>query len=148
MISPELLRRYPHFAGLSEQQLKTLAMLGQQRTYKAGDVLAEEGRPATHLFVLMEGGVDVRYRLPDGGSVTVDTLGPGDLMGWSSLIEPYRLTATLVAREDSRVLTLDGAKVRQACEEDTGLGYHLACQVAKALRSRLQSTRLQLAGQS
>ena len=148
MISPELLRRYPHFAGLSEEQLKKLAMMGQEWNFQAGHVLVEEGRPAGQLFVLMEGSVDVRYRLPDGGSVTVDTLGPGDLMCWSALIEPYRLTATLVAREDSRALALDAAKLRQACQEDPQLGFHLMRQVAKALRSRLQSTRLQLAGQS
>ncbi len=36
MISPELLRRYPFFGTLSEEQLRQIAMIAEEQTYEAG----------------------------------------------------------------------------------------------------------------
>ena len=46
MISPELLRKYPFFGSLDDSQLRELAMLAEEETYKSGEVIFQEGGPA------------------------------------------------------------------------------------------------------
>jgi len=145
MISPERLRRYPHCAGAPDDLLKAVAMLAHERHFKAGERLFEEGATATKLMFLDAGEVDIVYRLGDDRDVTVDTLVEGDLVAWSALLEPYRLTATGVARNDGVVIELEAEGVRKICQENPVYGFHMMTQVAKTLRDRLNATRVQLA---
>jgi len=145
MISPERLRRYPHCAGAPDELLKAVAMLAHERHFKAGERLFEEGATATNLMFLDAGEVDIVYRLGDDREVTVDTLVEGDLMAWSALLEPYRLSATGVGRKDGTVIELEADGVRRICRENPAHGFHMMTQVAMTLRDRLNATRVQLA---
>ena len=42
MISPEVLRRYPHFAGVPEDCLKSVAMISDERSFKADETIFQE----------------------------------------------------------------------------------------------------------
>lgn len=148
MISPERLRRYPHCAGAPDEMLKSVAMLAQERRFKAGERLFEEGATATKLMFLEAGEVDIIYRLGDDRDVTVDTLVEGDLMAWSALLEPYRLTATGIARKDGLVIEIEAEGLRGMCQANPMYGYQMMTQVAIALRDRLAATRVQLAAMS
>lgn len=148
MISPERLRRYPHCAGAPDDLLKAVAMLAQERPFKAGDRLFEEGATATKLMFLDSGEVDIVYRLGDDREVAVETLVEGDLMAWSALLDPYRLTATGLARKDGVAIEIEAEKLRQICQENPSHGFVMMTQVAKTLRDRLSATRVQLAAAS
>lgn len=145
MISPERLRRYPHCAGAPDDMLKSVAMLAQERHFKVGERLFEEGATATKLMFLDSGEVDIVYRLGDDREVTVDTLVEGDLVAWSALLEPYRLTATGVARKDGVAIEIEADGLRGICQANPAYGYRMMTQVAIALRDRLSATRVQLA---
>jgi CRP-like cAMP-binding protein len=145
MISPERLRRYPHCAGAPDDLLKSVAMLARERPFKAGERLFEEGATATKLMFLDSGEVDIVYRLGDDREVAVETLVAGDLMAWSALLEPYRLTATGVARNDGVAIEIDAEELRKICQGNPSHGFVMMTQVAKTLRDRLAATRVQLA---
>ena len=145
MISPEVLRRYPYFAGISEESLKQLAMLAEEKHIAADTLLFREGDTAAHLSVILKGEVSIQYELGSGEMRTVDTLVAGDLLGWSAIIEPYKYTAIATAVEDLELARIDGAKLRQLCEADPLLGFRLTTQVAKLLAHRLEGARVQLA---
>ncbi len=161
MISPEALRRYPIFAQSTDSTLKAIAMASDERPFKAGDRLFEESgslkardriyektQTATHLMIVVKGQVDLTNRLGSGREAIVSTAVAGDLLGPSSMIEPYELTASGLARTDGALIWIDAARLRQLCEEDHTLGYHLMSQIARALRNRLQHAFSQLAGMS
>ena len=93
MISPEVLRRYPYFAGINEESIKQLAMIAEEKVVPANTVMFREGDPATHLSVILKGEVNIQYYLGNGELRTVDTLVDGDLLMWSALVEPYKTTA-------------------------------------------------------
>jgi CRP/FNR family cyclic AMP-dependent transcriptional regulator len=148
MISPERLRRYPHCAGAPDDLLKSVAMLANERSFKVGERLFEEGATATKLMFLDSGEVDIVYHLGNDREVTVETLVEGDLMAWSALLEPYRLTATGVARNDGVVIEIEAEDLRRTCQENPSHGFIMMTQVAKTLRDRLSATRVQLAAMS
>lgn len=145
MISPEVLRRYPYFAGISDEHLKQLAVMAEEKTVPAGSVMFREGDPATHFSVILSGEVNIQYMLGNGELRTVDTLVEGDLLMWSALVEPYRATALGTTTKETRLARIDAPKLRLLCEEEPILGYRLMTQVARLLANRLEGARVQLA---
>jgi CRP/FNR family transcriptional regulator, cyclic AMP receptor protein len=145
MISPEVLRRYPYFASVGEESLRQLAMITEEKRVPAGTELFREGDPAKFFSVILSGEVSIQYLLGNGDLRTVDTLVPGDLLGWSALVEPYKYTAIGTTTKATELAMIDGTKIRQICDRDPLLGYRLAVEVAKLLGHRLEGARIQLA---
>lgn len=161
MISPEVFRRYPHFAGIDEACLGEVAKISEEREFKNGETIFEEsgsylatariyekGEQATHLMLLTKGKVDIALTLGTGEKAVVGTLVDGDLMALSALIPPYHLSATGVAKQDGKMIQIKAEALRKLCEDNPPLGYRLMQGVAKGIMTRLQDTRVELAGQS
>lgn len=145
MISPELLRRYPYFALISEESLKQIAMWADEVTVPPDTRLFNEGDPARYLFVIMQGEVNIQYLLGNGELRTVDTLIGGDLLVWSALVEPHKTTAAGTTTKQTHLLRVDGRQLRELCEKDPQVGYRLMLEVAGLLANRLEGARVQLA---
>ena len=145
MISPELLRRYPYFAGVNEEALKEVAMISDEVTAAAGETLFSEDDKADYLYILTEGEIDLQNTLGSGERRTVDTAVAGDLACWSVLVEPYRCTATGAVRKDARLIAIHGQKLRALCETNHDLGYRMLMSVTRLLATRLEGARVQLA---
>lgn len=75
--------------------------------------------------------------------VTVQTVGPGEVLGWSWLVPPYRWQFDCRAADAVRGLTFDAEWLRERCEQDHELGYLLLKQLVIVIASRLAATRLQ-----
>ena len=157
MISPETLRRYPYFAGIDEECLRSVAQLGEENEFKKGEVIFtesgeflasdriyQEGETAKHLMLILEGEIDIALTFSTDNQVVVGTLVAGDLMALSSLLPPYHLTSTAIGRSDGKMICIEAEGLRKLMDEDTDLGYHIMSGVAKALRDRLQNTRIEL----
>jgi CRP-like cAMP-binding protein len=145
MVSIEVLRSFPYFAGVSAESLKAVAAITEERAFPAGQPLFKEGEPAQALYILRAGEVDIVYQHHVDEGRVVDTVVAGDLIGWSSLVEPYRCTATAVPRAAGRAVRIDAAGIRKLCEHDHTLGYHLLKELAGTLSRRLQGALVQLA---
>lgn len=145
MISTELLRRYPYFTAGGEYALKAITMFAEEVTLEAEDILVNEDDPADTIFVVVSGAMEVEARLGDGSSEVVDTLVPGDLLGWSAMFANRRYSASCVAQSESKLVALDGAKLRALCAENSRLGLNLMSEVVKAVGHRLGGARSKLA---
>jgi CRP-like cAMP-binding protein len=148
MISPELLRRYPFFGGLTEAQLAGIAMIAEQVGFTNGTVIGEEGKSAIKFYLLTEGAIDLLYSGGGEGRISnalVGEVAPGEAFELSALIEPYCRTTTLKAAEDVCAVAIDAAGLRAMCEVDTRLGYVLMRNLCKTVMERLDGVRIQLA---
>ena len=139
-----LIAESPLFTGLSEEQLELISGCGQNVTFDAGERLFREGDPADTFFLIRHGIVALDTYVPNRGALTVDTVGPGEMTGWSWLVPPYRWHFTGRAVEEVRAVQFDGACLRGKCDADPVLGYALLNRFAKVLVDRLQATRFQL----
>jgi CRP/FNR family cyclic AMP-dependent transcriptional regulator len=148
MVSPEVLRRYPYFAGIGEATLKSIAMIAEEESVAAGTQLFAEGDKVAALSVIVRGEIDIQYLLGNGELRTVDTLMDGELLCWSALVEPFKCTAMAKAVKKTELVSIAADKLRELCDNDSLLGYKLGLRVAKLLAHRLESTRLQLASLS
>jgi CRP/FNR family transcriptional regulator, cyclic AMP receptor protein len=145
MISPEVLGRYTYFAGVSEEGLKQIAMIAEEKSIPGETRVFNEGDPATHMLIIVRGEINIQFVLGNGELRIIDTMADGDLLGWSSLIEPYKMTANGTTGKNTTLIRIDAVKLRQLCEKDRSLGYCLLLQIAKLLAHRLEGAHVQLA---
>ena len=151
MVSPELLKRFPFFFAFNEAELILIAMIADQEEVEQGTVLFEETQPATTLFLLQEGSVELFYTAADKQHSTaskefsVGEINPGEIFAISALIEPYVLNAGARTSQRSKILKINAEALRALFENDCDLGYKTMHQITKALMERLTSTRVQLA---
>ncbi len=140
----ELMTESRVFAGLTEEQLSTIAGCAINERFQAGEWLFQAGEPADRFYLIREGAVALEIHAPGRGAIVIETLHEGEVAGWSWLFPPYRWQFDGRAMSDTRVVGFDGACLRGKCETDHELGYQLMRRFADSLTERLQATRLQL----
>jgi CRP/FNR family cyclic AMP-dependent transcriptional regulator len=146
MVSPELLRRFPFFSGLTDEEIKSIAMISDEETYEANTFIFREGDKAQKMFVLIEGTVDIMVNTDEEGleRETVSTLNHGDVFCWSAVVEPNLLTASAFAATPVIVVAIDGAGLRAMFELDCHLGFRILQKAAVIISDRLKDTRIQM----
>jgi CRP-like cAMP-binding protein len=112
--------------------------------FETGDVLFREGGAADRFYVIRSGTVALETFAPARGGMTIETIGAGEVVGWSWLFPPYRWQFDARALSRVRATALDGACLRGKCEDDPALGYDLMKRFAQVMIERLQWTRLRL----
>jgi len=144
MVSPELLRRFVFFAGVSDEELKQLAMAGREQAASVGEVLFTEGKHAHNFYFLTEGTVEL-LNVGSGNqeSIAISSLPAGELLGWSAVIAPYIYTATARAARPSRVIVFAGADLEKLMSDDH-FSSLLMKKIAQVIGQRLKDTRIQL----
>ena len=105
-----------------------------------------EGSDANRFFLILEGHVVLESETQDGATIPIQTLGPGDDLGWSWLFPPYSLQFSARATEPTKAIFFYGTRLRARCEADHDLGFALMKRVAEVMVKRLQATRQQLVG--
>jgi CRP-like cAMP-binding protein len=112
--------------------------------FNAGETIFREGEDADKFYLIRQGKVALETAVPQRGSVIIQTLGEGEVLGWSWLVAPYRWRFDARATELTRAIALDGKCLRGRSEEDHDLGYELMKRAAQIMEQRLQAARLQL----
>jgi CRP-like cAMP-binding protein len=128
---------------LSEQHRMRLASGVRSFTAAAGEYLAREGQPAHAFYLVQSGHVGIGTHLAKGGAAPIQTVGPGEVVGWSWLLPPFRWQFDARAMDAVRGLSFDSQWLRDQCEQDHELGYHVLKQLVAVISSRLAATRLQ-----
>jgi CRP/FNR family cyclic AMP-dependent transcriptional regulator len=147
MIPYRLLQGFSLFEGLSEDELKIIADQGREEDYDEGEVIFEERTEARHVFLLAEGRVALRFRLPLKPltrETTIDTVSKGEVFAWSALVKPHRLTATAICSERAKCLVFEGEDLHRIFQENNHIGYVVIENLAAVIAGRLRDVRLQL----
>jgi CRP-like cAMP-binding protein len=137
----QTLARHPFLAGLDERGLGSLAGLASFKKFEAGQIIFHEGDPARECYLLCQGKVAIETALMGVAGIQIDTLGEGEVLGWSWLLPPYELHYSARALEPTQAIALDGKALRDRCERDHDLGYELMKRFALVIVRRLAATR-------
>ena len=131
-------------AALGETQLRRLLAHARELQVGAGTTLFRQGDAADRFYVLREGAVQVGVPAINGPELEVQSLGPGDVIGWSWLIEPYRWAFDARVTRDARLLAFNGPEIIAECERDPALGYALFKVFAGLMSTRLHAARTRM----
>jgi len=140
----ERLKELSFSAQLPDKVVDHLAEISLAIDYPAGSVLFREGSVNDTLYLVCWGTVALEMNVPARGAARLLTLGPGDLVAWSSLLNHGEMTATAIVTEDAQLIAISAPKLRRLCEADHELGFQFMRRLSQALAKRLVATRLQL----
>jgi CRP/FNR family transcriptional regulator, cyclic AMP receptor protein len=135
---------HPFLHGMSGDHLAVLADTAQDAVFPARHRLFEDGHSATRFWLLQSGQVTLDLHVPGQGRVAIETIGMGELVGWSWLFPPYKWAFGAVAVSPVEAFEFDARAVRACCAADPALGYELSQRLAQVVARRLQATRIRL----
>jgi CRP-like cAMP-binding protein len=133
-IDQGLLAKIEAFKNFSEKQLATVKNLCEDVVFNANERLFSEGDPATHLWLVIDGRVDLRFEMPDKRVTTAEQTvssvkgkpekSVARTLGWSCFVPPYqmRLSAYCVTRT-CRIIRIPKEALLKIFEEDPLMGY-------------------------
>jgi len=126
----DVLRRVPLFAGLDDRELERIAERFQERTFREGAVVLEEGASGTSFFVIGEGNASVSV-----AGELITNLGPGDYFGEMAVLDEGVRSASVTAATDLRSYFLTPWDFRPLVEEHPPLAWALLKNLARRLRA-------------
>lgn len=132
---------HPFLAGMNRAQLVLLADCAVSVRFELGDIILSEGGQADRIFLIETGKVILESGKDYGERVVVDTIGAGDLLGWSWMFAPYLWQFTARAVEPTRAIFFAGPVLREYCERDHSLGYELLKRLTTVMNRRMQNAR-------
>ena len=143
-VTSAALAAHPFLRGMPRDQLGLLTATACDVRFPARYRLFEDGGNATRFWLIQSGHVSLDLHVPGEGPVVIETIGMGELLGWSWLFPPYRWAFGAVAATPVEAFEFDAPAVREACAADPGLGYELNQRITRVLAKRLQATRIRL----
>lgn len=121
-----------------------LMSLAHEVSFPAGTRLFNEGGRADRFWIIRTGTVDLDLHVPGRRAAVVESLGHGDLLGWSGLIPPHHWHLGAVADGPVRADEFDSEAVRRLCAEDPVLDHAMCTFFAGVVAQRLMASRTRL----
>ena len=140
----KILRELTFSQGMPSEKIDKLAALAFEARFPENFTIFKEREAGELLYLIKSGQVALSMNVPGQGRKTILTLGPGQLVGWSSLFPSGRKTASAHTITPVEAIAFNTAQLRDAMDADPELGYAILWRVADVIASRLHATRLQL----
>lgn len=131
-------------AALPAEHRQPMMELARGAAFPGATRIFEEGGKADRFWIIRSGTVALDVQVPGRGRAVVETIGAGDLLGWSWLCPPRQWHLGAEARDPVLAWEFDAASVRALCTERPALGLALVTLVAETIGDRLRATRTRL----
>ena len=132
---------HPFCVGMSEHQIRLLADCAIRTRFERDQIIFREGETANRFYLIESGKVALESATTSDRAVTIETIGEGDLLGWSWLFPPYVWHFTARATELTCAIFFYGTVLREYCEKDPALGLELFKRMSEVMTRRLQAAR-------
>ncbi len=137
-----ILSEHPFLRDVAPEHVKTMAGCVANVRFREGEFLLREGSTHGKIFLVREGTVAIESAGPGGAPVTIETVGPGDVLGISWLT-PAKAHFDCRARGNVVAFVLDQDCLRGKMDADARLGYALTSRLLALTYERLSRVRLQ-----
>lgn len=140
MVSPELIRRYPYFSGISLERLNMLANMAEEVEFEPDFYFHHEGDDIDKVYIIVEGDISLVTSFPQQDKeVVINTLSTGDVFGWTSLLPPFTAGAGAKSISKCKLIEFKSSQLREKFDEDYEFGYLMMIKIAQIIRERLDS---------
>jgi CRP/FNR family cyclic AMP-dependent transcriptional regulator len=140
----EALRGVQFLHDVDEEQLLSIAAIAALEEYPSGFVLFRAGQPHQNVYLVVRGIVALEVRVASQVIKRLQTVGEGELLGWSPMLGRSEMTATARTLKPTQVVAIDAPQLVAFCEHDPMFGFEIMRRTARALARRLNATHLQL----
>ncbi len=138
------LSQAPFCEDLAPEHLAILLGCAHEERIPKGRFLFHEGATADEFYLIVSGRVGLELDCPNRGGLSIQTCGAGDIVGTSWLVTPYVWRFDARVLEESRLISMDAAVLRERCQIDPVFGYAMLERIVQVKAERLDAARLQL----
>jgi len=143
MVSADWLKKAELFEALEESQLNIILSHSTIESFPEGTVIFRQGDEATHLYVLIDGAVNLTVKAQDESNLMTSQIQKeGAVFGIPSLIEPFRYNVTVKCLMPTKVLRIEAGQIKRRMEEDPRMGMNIMKTLASIYFARLNDTRM------
>jgi len=135
------LSEHPFLRGLTRTQLMLLADCALTAQFKPGEIIFRQGERADRFYLIDGGKVVLQADTGGGEPLIIETIGAGDLLGWSWMMPPYVWHFTARAVEPTVAIHFAGGVLHDYCNRDHSLGFELHKRMSAVMMKRLQAAR-------
>jgi CRP-like cAMP-binding protein len=144
LITEGCLKPHPFLEGSTPEFLNHLEEFATEAEFKKGELIFSEGEYADRFYLICEGKIRLETGSNGRPGIAVQTLGRGDMLGWSWLYPPFEWHFRARAIEPCKVVALNAASLLIRAEEDPVFGYELMKRITRQIIQCLQATRKRL----
>jgi CRP-like cAMP-binding protein len=141
-----ILKMNPMFSDLGTEELQRMASLCHTQQLSPGEVLFQKGDPGDALFGVRRGQIRIETGASDGGRLTQNFMGPGDLFGEVAVLDGQSRTADATAGEASELFVLRREDFLAFLERQPKVAVkliELLCQRVRWMSERMEESVLQ-----
>ena len=135
---------HPFLVGMNRKHLALLTDCAMTAHFKTGQTILREGEFANRCYLIETGKVVVESGSNFTEPLAIETIGAGDLLGWSWMFPPYVSQFTARAVEPTSVIFFYGTILREYCEKDHSFGFELLKRISAVMVRRLQAAHKQM----
>ncbi len=159
MPKKNILAGFSFFSDVDSDTLQAIANKGEILEFKAEDVVFHVDEPATHFYGLLEGEIDlilvykdkvlktdIEYEeaiqatmVDQEKEIIVDSVNPGQVFGWASLVGPPKRTVNAECSQNSRVIAIPADALKAMFDKDHTLGYFIMKRLSDIIAKRLRN---------
>ena len=122
------------FEAMSPEQLKILPNISEEVTYETGDILFNEGDPAEHLYIIVDGEINILKSHGTPEEVRLAILGEKTSFGEIALFGSEGRSATAIANRDSTFLSMEKEHLHLLIQENPAISTAIVFQLANLIR--------------
>ena len=130
----EILKTFELFGQLEEKDLKHIAQVVQQKTFAPKFILMEQEEDADFAYFIYKGGVRVYRTTEEGEEITLNILGPGEVVGELGLIDTSTRSATVETIQETSTLVVSGGDFKALLSKNPTITFHLLLILSARIR--------------
>jgi CRP-like cAMP-binding protein len=142
------LSQIPIFGGVSEESLRRVCQLLEEKTFPVGKVVCEQGKNTREMWIVRSGEVLLRHANRSGAAVKVVRVRAGDFFGETTLIEVHPSSISAVVEKPATLYALEAKDLYQLYREDPAAYVMVLNNLARELSRRLRRAEERLCEQA
>jgi CRP/FNR family cyclic AMP-dependent transcriptional regulator len=124
------------FKDLDREFMGRISDAAQEEAFGEEQVLFNRGEPAEYFYLLTQGSVSLF--IEEGGSLNFTVNQPGDVFGWSALVEPNVYTASARCAPGTEILKFNRTGLEHIFAQNPQEAYLVMRRLAGAIGQRLE----------
>jgi CRP/FNR family transcriptional regulator, dissimilatory nitrate respiration regulator len=130
----DLIRNFPLFQGLPENQLAELTGIIMERNYERGEIIFSEGDEASGFFVLISGRLKIFKLSPEGKEQTLHFVEPQEPFAEVAMFAGSHYPAYAEALKESRAFFFPRAAFERLIKKDPDLAMNMLAILSQRLK--------------
>lgn len=132
-VDPKTLLGIPLFRDMDEEALDKISLMMHHMHIQEGELLTQKGEGALSFYVILSGNYMVSF--DDGRAFTLHE--KGQIIGWSSVVAPFKYTGTAVALTRGEALFMSSEDIRLLLQEDARISELLMLKISAIVSERM-----------